>query len=162
MRSRSKRREKGVKPVYFAIITIRPAEERDVPRIASLAGELGYPTSTETMAHRLAAIRGRADHALFVAEENGDCTGWVHVCLTDSIDTGRSAEIRGLVVTEGRRGSGTGTALVRCAEEWAAGLCDRIRVRSNVIRVRTHGFYERLGYKTTKSQKVFDKPLARR
>lgn len=162
MSSGSKRREKGVKPVYCAIITIRPADERDVAQIASLAGELGYPTSPADMAERVAAISGRADHALFVAEENGECTGWVHVCLTDSIDTGRRAEILGLVVTEGRRGSGTGTALIRRAEEWSAAVCDRIRVRSNVVRTRTHGFYERLGYKTTKSQKVFDKDLARR
>ena len=49
----------------------------------------------------------------------------------------------------------------RLAEEWAARHgCPRVRVRSNVIRERTHRFYERLGYRAVKSQKVFDKSQA--
>ena len=38
----------------------------------------------------------------------------------------------------------------------------RMRVRSNSLRERTHAFYERLGYRVTKSQKAFDKTLLAR
>jgi len=61
-------------------------------------------------------------------------------------------------VAEAQRSGGVGAALVAAAEEWArVKLCARIRVRSNVVRERTHRFYERLGYRVVKSQKVFDK-----
>ena len=35
-----------------------------------------------------------------------------------------------------------------------------IGVRSNIIRERTHVFYERLGYAVTKTQKVFRKKVS--
>ena len=52
-----------------------------------------------------------------------------------------------LVVDESRRGLGIGAALVDAALDWAAGQgFDTLRVRSNVVRERTHAFYERLGF----------------
>jgi GNAT superfamily N-acetyltransferase len=53
-----------------------------------------------------------------------------------------------------------GRALVDQGEAWARarGLAT-IGLRSNVIRERAHQFYLRLGYKVTKSQKVFRKSL---
>src|SRR5438132_132921 len=135
---------------------IRTAETRDVPALAALNGELGYPTSTDDMARRLAGLDDR--DAVFVAEHDGACAGWIQVSVVEALESGRFAEIRGLVVTEGQRSGGVGAALVGAAEEWARGKsCLRVRVRSNVVRKRTHRFYERLGYRVVKSQKVFDK-----
>jgi GNAT superfamily N-acetyltransferase len=137
---------------------IRAAEPRDVDAIAVLAGQLGYPTSSEAMAPRLAAL-GQGD-AVRVADDGGACIGWIHVSVIHLLETDTFAEIRGLVVAEAHRGGGIGEALVRAAEEWARSRgCPRVRVRSNVIRERTHRFYERLGYRVIKSQKVFDKAL---
>ena len=44
------------------------------------------------------------------------------------------------------------------AEAWAVaqGL-GKVRVRCNVVRERTHRFYEREGFVVTKTQKIFDK-----
>ena len=135
---------------------IRTAETPDVPAIAALAGELGYPTSADEMSRRLAALDDR--DAVFVAEQDGGCAGWIQISVVETLESSRFAEIRGLVVTEGQRGGGVGAALVAAAEEWARGKsCPRVRVRSNVVRERTHRFYERLGYRVVKSQKVFDK-----
>jgi GNAT superfamily N-acetyltransferase len=55
---------------------------------------------------------------------------------------------------------GVGRLLVERGELWARerGLTT-IGLHSNVIRERAHGFYLRLGYSVTKSQKVFRKPL---
>ena len=135
---------------------IRAAEPRDIPALAALAGQLGYPTSGDEMARRFAALDDR--DAVFVAEIDGACVGWIQVSAVATLESGTFAEIRGLVVGEAERGSGVGAALVGAAEEWArARGCGKVRVRSNVIRERTHRFYERLGYRVTKSQKVFDK-----
>ena len=139
-------------------MVIRAVESRDIHALAALAGELGYPTSAGQMARRLAAVAGRDEHAVFVADDDGGCVGWIHVSIIDSLENDRHAEIRGLIVAAGRRGGGIGAALVDAAERWArARSCARVRVRSNVVRERTHRFYERLGYRVVKSQKVFDK-----
>jgi GNAT superfamily N-acetyltransferase len=46
------------------------------------------------------------------------------------------------------------------AERWAREKgCRAIGLRSNVIRDRAHVFYERHGYKHTKTQKSFRKDL---
>jgi GNAT superfamily N-acetyltransferase len=135
---------------------IRAAEPRDLDAIAVLAGQLGYPATSEAMARRLAAL-GERD-AVLVADDGGACVGWIHVSVIDSLESDRFAEIRGLVVDERQRGGGAGAALVGAAEAWARNRgCPRVRVRSNVVRERTHRFYERLGYRAVKSQKVFDK-----
>ena len=136
---------------------MRVATIDDLPLITSLAGELGYPASAEEMVPRLTALLATPEtDAVFVTD-----AGWIHVALVKSLESAPFAEIRGLVVAETRRGRGLGAELVAAAEEWARtrGVA-RIRVRSNVKRERTHAFYERLGYDTTKSQKVFDKKLA--
>jgi len=66
------------------------------------------------------------------------------------------AEIGGLVVEEGWRGSGIGRRLMQQAEQWAQEQgCWAMHVRSNILRERAHRFYERLGYQSIKTQRVF-------
>ena len=52
---------------------------------------------------------------------------------------------------------GIGADLVAAAQKWlqARGI-GSLRVRCNAVRDRAHRFYERLGFRLTKSQKVFD------
>jgi GNAT superfamily N-acetyltransferase len=117
-------------------IEIRPAEERDITDLARLAGEL-------------------------VAVASGNAViGWIHLCEARSVESDPRAEITGLVVDSNFRGGGVGRLLVGRGEDWALdrGL-EIIGVRSNIIRERTHIFYERLGYAVTKTQKVFRKTL---
>lgn len=57
---------------------------------------------------------------------------------------------------------GVGATLLAAAEAWAAARGhDTLRVRSNVIRVDAHRFYERLGYERVKQSLVFQKHLPR-
>jgi len=109
---------------------------------------------------RLSALSESRNDAIFVAVLGLAPVAWIHVGLVTLLESPRHAEIRGLVVTASLRSYGIGAELVAVAEDWARthGV-SRIRVRSNLVRERTHAFYERLGYTTTKSQKVFDKPL---
>jgi GNAT superfamily N-acetyltransferase len=140
-------------------MTIRPATLADHPSIAALTGELGYPTTTEAM---LARMQMRPEtEAVFVATTDHEVIAWIQTGITWSLEAGSFAEIRGLVVAASHRSGGIGASLVAAAEQWATSRgMDRLRVRSNVIRERTHRFYERLGFTLTKSQKTFDKKLA--
>lgn len=136
-------------------MTIRPAIPTDVPKLADLTTQLGYPTTPEEAAARLAGLAARPEDAVLVAEEDGEAVGWIHVSALCSLEMDPCAQIQGLVVDESRRGGGIGAALVEAAAEWAAGHGFRtLRVRSNVVRTRTHAFYERLGFARTKSQVV--------
>jgi ribosomal protein S18 acetylase RimI-like enzyme len=120
---------------------VREARLDDAGPLASLATQLGYPT-TPDQAERRAIV------------------GWIHVMGSVSLDSDPSAEIAGLVVDEVFRGSGIGARLVAEAEAWAeAGGYDLLRVRSNVKRVRARRFYERQGFELTKSQNNFVKSL---
>jgi GNAT superfamily N-acetyltransferase len=139
---------------------VRRAARSDATALAGLSAELGYPATPAQMDERLACLYSREGHEVLVADVGGAVSGWVHVCLVGSLESEPFAEIRGLVVTAERRSLGIGSALVSAAEAWARTRgCSRVRVRTNTVRTRTHGFYEKRGYATTKTQKVFEKRL---
>jgi GNAT superfamily N-acetyltransferase len=140
------------------VLLVRTATIQDAESLAELSCQLGYPAHAEDMLKRLAQIERRDENAVYVAEVSGKVIGWVHIMARDLLESGRYAEIGGLVVDELRRGQGAGQALMNKAEEWAREhQCREIVVRSNVIRTAAHRFYERIGYRVTKSQKVFRK-----
>jgi GNAT superfamily N-acetyltransferase len=142
-------------------IRIRRARLSDAARLAELSGQLGYPTEATEMKRRLKSIKPESQHAAFVAEdpEHG-VVGWLHVSAIPLLEVNLRAEINGLVVAEGQRSRGAGWLLLREAERWARKhKCKSMSVRSNVVRERAHGFYERHSYEHYKTQKVFRKPL---
>ncbi len=138
-------------------MTIRTARLEDAPVIAVLATQLGYPTNAEQAEARLRDVLNRPDGAVLVAEsEDETAIGWVHVVGSYGIQSDPFAEITAMVVDETRRSQGIGAALVEAAVDWARRRgFGSVRVRSNVVRERTHAFYERLGFRRTKSQVVF-------
>ena len=141
-------------------VKIRRAKKNDVPRLAELAGELGYPTTPAEMKARLAEVNSAAEHAVFVAVADGEVIGWVHVSVSHLLDVPQRAEINGLIVSEQLRSQGAGALLMHAAEAWSRKKkCVNMSVRSNVIRERAHNFYERQGYVHYKTQKAFRKPL---
>lgn len=142
-------------------ITIRRAAPPDAPRVAVLSGTLGYPAEEAEIARRLERLSGRADNIVLVAEAApGRVVGWLHGVEEELLESGGRCEILGLVVDPGYRGSGVGRRLVTAATEWAAsrGLAE-LTVRSNVIRVESHPFYERLGFARVKTQHAYLKPV---
>ena len=141
-------------------LKIRRARPGDVVRLAELAGELGYPTTTTEMKARLRRVKPAANNAIFVAESDGEVIGWIHVGVSYLLEVPLRAEINGLVVGASSRSLGTGARLLEAAEAWArTKKCEGMSVRSNVIRERAHAFYERNGYEHYKTQKAFRKPL---
>jgi GNAT superfamily N-acetyltransferase len=142
-------------------LKVRRARPHDAPKLAELSGQLGYPASAAQMKKRLKSLKPADQHAAFVAHspEEG-VIGWIHVSVEPLLEADLRAEINGLVVADGQRSAGAGWMLLEAAERWAKKHhCKAMSVRSNVIRVRAHGFYERHGYEHYKTQKAFRKRL---
>jgi GNAT superfamily N-acetyltransferase len=142
---------------------IRPATPADAAAVADLATQLGYPTSPEQAEARLRDLATRPENDILAAEVDGAVIGWIQVVGAYRVDSEPYAEIAALVVDAAHRGGGIGAELVAAADGWAVRHGFRtLRVRSNVVRERTHAFYERLGFARTKSQVVFARPISRR
>lgn len=141
-------------------MTIREMRASDLPGVAELCDQLGYPTSVVTLTKRFATLNGRRGEQMLVAVHDEAVAGWIHVRRVDGLESDPRAEVWGLVVDDQVRSQGVGRALLEFAERWAAenGL-ECMRVRSNVLRERAHGFYERAGYAVVKQQSVFEKRL---
>lgn len=140
---------------------IRTARNYDVPAIAALCGELGYPATRAQVASRLAVLLAAPAHGVWVAEDDeGRVVGWLHAARCAHLADDEDVEILGLVVAEAARCGGVGAELLRSAERWAAEAgTARVRVRSRAERGRAHNFYEREGYSRVKVQVVLDKRI---
>ena len=140
--------------------SIRPLTPADLEAVVALADQLGYPNTPAAVAERIAAVLPHPDHAAFVAERAGAVVGWAHVHATLFLQGSEGAELAGMVVADGERGSGVGRALLAAAEEWARerGL-PVMRVRSRSTREGAHGFYRDAGYAEVKTSLTFEKPL---
>jgi len=139
--------------------SVREALDADAGRIAALARQLGYDVPVAHVERQLA--RRDADFEIFVAVvPRVGVVGWAAVSIRESIAWSRLAELDGLIVEDEYRGAGIGRALLTRVETFAReSRCPVLRLRSNVLRERAHGFYEREGYVSPKSQRVFEKRL---
>jgi ribosomal protein S18 acetylase RimI-like enzyme len=143
-----------------ASVLIRPWERKDIARLAVLSGELGYPATGEQVARRLAAIGANSVILVAVDRESDFVLGWIELQVITHLTSDPHLEIGGLVVSGAARSRGIGSLLLGAAEKTALEkniAC--LRVRSNIIRERAHGFYERLGFASVKTSKVFEKAL---
>ncbi|SFC31718.1 GNAT family N-acetyltransferase [Bacillus sp. UNCCL81] len=141
-------------------IKYRIASTNDSSEIARLSGQLGYNVEKDEVIERLNKILGQNDHVVIVAEIEGQLIGWIHAHGRYLIESPPYVEIDGLIVDSTYRGQKIGKLLVERCEEWSklSGFKE-IRVRTNETRLETLIFYEKIGFKNTKSQKVFKKEL---
>lgn len=140
-------------------IILREIESADAEAAAGLSAQFGYPVDAAVMRQRIQSL-ARESHTVIVACEGGNVVGWIDVGLVAHLQSGESAEIGGLVVSETCRSQGIGGQLVRAAERWARGRgAGRVLVRSQIAREAAHRFYLRQGYKQTKTSAVFVKAL---
>jgi GNAT superfamily N-acetyltransferase len=139
---------------------IRPGRADDAAALARLCTELGYPSEEEQLRARLRRLE-HVEHGLFVAEGGGgELRGVVDVQARLVLEEDPFAELIALVVTDDARGEGIGSALVTRAVLWARdhGL-SRLWVRVSLWREGTPRFYESLGFRLRKQQRVFELPL---
>ncbi|HSM38465.1 MAG TPA: GNAT family N-acetyltransferase [Candidatus Limnocylindrales bacterium] len=140
--------------------TVRAATLEDAPRLADLAGQLGYPVEAEEVRARLPAIQADPDAELLVAVADGRPVGWIHVELKRSLLASPGAQVMGLVVAGEHRGRGVGATLLDHAERWAAVRgCQHVLVGTRITRERAHEFYRRHGYRLLKTSHFFEKQL---
>jgi GNAT superfamily N-acetyltransferase len=144
-------------------LTISPAQAADVPALAELAGQLGYPATPSELGPRLVGMLARPDeHRIWVARFEDRPIGWLHAFVARYLFDDPYAEIGGLVVAEGERGHGVGARLLDELFGWARSRgFDRVGVHSNVLRPDAHRFYERAGFVLEKRQGVFSRRLER-
>jgi GNAT superfamily N-acetyltransferase len=142
------------------LVDIRIATPGDAADAARLSGELGYPIDADTMGRRIQRLLASPDHGVFIAVTGGRAVGWIQVAMVQHLQSEVRAEIGGLVVSAGHRGTGIGAKLVARAEQWGRdrGLAGMV-VRSQITRENAHRFYLREGYARTKTSAVFSKEL---
>jgi predicted N-acetyltransferase YhbS len=140
---------------------IRPMLPTDAPRVSELATQLGYPSSSDDIVHRLEELAGHHRAAALVAADEVDkVIGWIQVERTPSLAVSDSALIGGLVVDEAHRSARVGAALLEAGERWArANGARTMTVSSRVAREGAHRFYEREGYDLNKTSHIFAKEL---
>lgn len=144
---------------------LRPAHVSDAAGIARLSEALGYPAESDEIGRRLESLLPDPRHLVLVAEaaDGSSMVAWLAAEKRMTLESGIIFEIVGLIVGEQARRLGIGRALVQAAERWVVDLSgDGLRVRSNVLRHESHGFYESLGFTRTKSQHVYRKRLGQR
>jgi GNAT superfamily N-acetyltransferase len=128
---------------------VRPAEPGDMPALAELMTQLGYPTRPSEMEMRMEVILANKNYATFVAVSNGKVCGMIGIFIRYSYEyNSLSAMILALVVSEGMRGRGVGQALIAAAEKHLAQKnIQRVAVNARFERTQAHAFYEKLGYR---------------
>jgi N-acetylglutamate synthase-like GNAT family acetyltransferase len=134
-------------------LRVRDATIADVPTLAALLGELGYPVAPETLTKRVERLLSSSDNRVLVATRSGESTPIgllaLHVMpvLHDEHDL---AMIMALVITERARGEGVGRALIEGATTVARERgSSRLFVTTHLRRAGAHAFYERLGFDFT-------------
>jgi GNAT superfamily N-acetyltransferase len=136
---------------------IRAASPDDAGAIASLLGELGYPSSADAVRTRVTrALRDERESAadqVFVAvdEPRGGVVGVLSLHQFSALhDDAPVALITALVVGEQARGLGVGRKLVDravdAARRWG---CTRLLVTTHLRRAEAHAFYEHIGFEFT-------------
>jgi len=123
----------------------------DSSSVATLLGELGYPSTREQTEERLTRIVADPSTLVLVAELEGELAalGVLHVQnLVERDDLG--FEVAGLVVGERFRRRGVGEALMAALEKEARNRGGEVMVLNTAHRrADAHAFYEALGYEHT-------------
>lgn len=142
-------------------LTIRAYELADLSTVVSLSEQLGYPVAENAAQDFLNAISKDPNQVVLIAaDELGKVVGWVHVMLGRRVFMPPVADLGGLIVDQTKRNMSIGGKLMLAAENWAKEKgCNQLIVRSNVLRVDAHRFYQRLGYELNKKQAVLRKDL---
>ncbi|RSM71818.1 GNAT family N-acetyltransferase [Actinoplanes sp. ATCC 53533] len=129
-------------------IQLRPVQHQDVPVLADLLGQLGYPTTETAARERLDLWLDDPASWLIGADDDGELVGVAALHVMPLLQlTGKAGRLVALVVDERYRSRGVGQSLVAAAEDQArAAGCAKMEVTSRRHRTRTHEFYKLLGY----------------
>jgi ribosomal protein S18 acetylase RimI-like enzyme len=139
-------------------LTIRTANERDLPILSALAARLTtfelppWRTATEIAdadaAAMMNAVRaGSPDNEVLIAERGGTVVGCLHMVTPTDFFGRRHAHISVIATSEAAEGTGVGRMLIAHAERWARQR-NLALLTLNVFdaNARARRFYERAGF----------------
>lgn len=132
----------------LAIRDARPGDER---ALATLIGQLGYPSSAEAVARRIERLGASEADRLVVAELNGEIVGFASLHTSLSVEYDQpAAKLSAIVVDERHRRRGIGEALAAEmeVEAYRRGCC-LILLTTAERRADAHTFYRRIGFEET-------------
>ena len=127
---------------------IRRATEADIPCILRLVAQLDYDVENEAGKAGARAVLADPVCVTLLAEDAGQIVGLVGFHVVPQLHHAAPVlTLAELVVGEGARGSGVGSALLRAAVDQArAAGCAVVDVASAFRRTRAHQFYEAHGF----------------
>ena len=131
--------------------SVRPASPADRAAVWPLARGLAHSFSPTEAAFRatFATVLADEDALLLVAERAGDVVGYLlGVTHATFFADGPVGWVEELMVADGARRQGTGSALVSAYEEWAAARGARLVALATR---RARDFYLNLGYEDSAS-----------
>jgi GNAT superfamily N-acetyltransferase len=137
------------------MITIRPAIEKDIPRIQELYYQLvsepkKYVKAPLADCRRvLKEIKKNPKYSMLVAEENGEVVGTTFFAILPGFaHTTRSfAVIEYMVVEEKCRRKGVGKKLIEaCTAKAKEAGCYKVMLASSKFRTQAHKFYRAMGF----------------
>ncbi len=139
---------------------IRKIELKDAGELCKICSEeMGYECAPALVKSKIEKLDSKRED-VFVAEEESQLLGFIHVERYDVLYFESMANILGLAVKKDFQKQGLGKALLLAAENWAQENGIRLmRLNSGINRKDAHGFYEHLGYDSEKEQKRFVKNL---
>jgi GNAT superfamily N-acetyltransferase len=132
-------------------VTLRRARQADVPQVAMLLTELGYPSQAADVEDRVQRSLHAQTSCLIVAQSASELVGLMAAELVPYFPTGATiCRVTALIVASPLRGHGIGKMLIAAADEFArAYRCSGIELTSAQRRVEAHAFYERQGFALT-------------
>lgn len=135
--------------------SIREAILSDFSGINRISRYLGYSElPDEKSKTKLEKLISLETDFVYVAESNHVIVGWIHVFAACRLASPNFYEIGGLAVNPDYRGQGVGKELVNHALYKHRG---KWRARCNEKRLESHKFYEAIGFKGNKIQRIFEK-----
>ena len=138
-------------------IFIRRITEQDAEPVNALSIQLGYAMPIEQTLANIRSVLETKGHNAFVALHENEIIGWIGVAEALQIESAPFCEIRGVIVDENYRGKGIGKLLIEKVKQWGKETGNKtLRLRCNMIRKEAHLFYQHLGFKEIKEQKVFE------
>jgi GNAT superfamily N-acetyltransferase len=140
------------------MITIRPATEKDIPRLLELYQQLSFNPGDYKKApvadcrRVFKQIKKYPNAALLVAEEDGKVAGTTFMAILPGFahHTAPFCVVEYVVVDETRRSQGIGKALMDyCKERAKEAGCYKIMLTSDKRRDRAHKFYKANGFESS-------------
>jgi N-acetylglutamate synthase-like GNAT family acetyltransferase len=129
---------------------IRQATAKDIPALAELMNELGYPTTVVDMQQRFELLQSHADYLTWVAVFNNQVVGMIGLIRNIYYEkNGLYIRVGALVVNKAFRKMGLGKCLLQKATDWAieSGITQIYLTSGNrEERIAAHAFYKHLGF----------------